>query len=27
MFYGQDHLEMLDRALQKPFAPHSFENP
>ena len=27
MFYGQDHLEMLERALQKPFAPHSFKNP
>lgn len=27
MFYGQDHLELLDRALQKPFAPNSFSNP
>ncbi len=27
MFYGQDHLEMLERALDKPFAPSRFRNP
>ena len=27
MFYGQDHLEMLERALQQPFAPNRFRNP
>ena len=27
MFYGQDHLEMIQRALQMPFAPHRFYNP
>ncbi len=27
MFYGQDHLEMLERALQTPFAPSGFRNP
>ena len=27
MFYGQDHLEMLERALAKPFATHRFKNP
>lgn len=27
MFYGQDHLEMLERALQKPFATPQFTNP
>lgn len=27
MFYGQDHLEMLERALDKPFAQRRFKNP
>ncbi len=27
MFYGQDRLEMLERALQIPFAPNRFKNP
>lgn len=27
MFYGQDHLEMLERALTTPFSPHRFQNP
>lgn len=27
MFYGQDHLEMLERALIQPFAPPRFKNP
>ncbi|MCY6382589.1 2-hydroxychromene-2-carboxylate isomerase [Hoeflea prorocentri] len=27
MFYGQDHLELMERALKKPFAPASFKNP
>ena len=27
MFYGQDHLELIERALQTPFAPHRFFNP
>ncbi len=27
MFYGQDHLEMLERALTAPFAPPRFKNP
>ena len=27
MFYGQDRLEMLERALTKPFAPPNFFNP
>ena len=27
MFYGQDHLELLERALKEPFAPHTFTNP
>ena len=26
MYYGQDHLELLERALQKPFRPHSFRS-
>jgi 2-hydroxychromene-2-carboxylate isomerase len=25
MFYGQDRLELLERALVKPFAPHNFD--
>lgn len=27
MFYGQDHLELLERAINEPFAPHTFTNP
>ena len=27
MFYGQDHLELLERAIKEPFAPHTFTNP
>lgn len=27
MFYGQDHLEMLERALKQPFTPSRFRNP
>jgi len=27
MFYGQDHLEMLERAIDEPFAAASFRNP
>lgn len=27
MFYGQDHLEMLDRAIVKPFLPSRFKQP
>ena len=27
MFYGQDRLEMLERALERPFAPNRFTNP
>ncbi|WGI22455.1 DsbA family protein [Amylibacter sp. IMCC11727] len=27
MFYGQDHLELLERAITDPFAPHTFKNP
>lgn len=27
MFYGQDHLELLERALERPFAPAAFKNP
>lgn len=27
LFYGQDRLEFVERALQKPFAPHRFTNP
>jgi len=27
MFYGQDHLELLERALVRPFAPNGFRNP
>jgi 2-hydroxychromene-2-carboxylate isomerase len=27
MFYGQDHLEMLERAIKQPFAPNAFTNP
>lgn len=27
MFYGQDHLEMLERALKQPFKPSRFKNP
>lgn len=27
MFYGQDHLELLDRALHRPFAPTVWRNP
>ena len=26
MFYGQDHLEMIERALHTPFMPHRFSN-
>lgn len=26
-FYGQDHLELVERALQTPFAPTTFQNP
>ena len=26
-FYGQDHLELVERALQKPFAPSNWSNP
>lgn len=27
MFYGQDHLEMLERAIDRPFAANRFKNP
>lgn len=27
MFYGQDHLELMERAITTPFAPHTFQNP
>lgn len=27
MFYGQDHLEMLERAIVTPLAPNTFTNP
>jgi 2-hydroxychromene-2-carboxylate isomerase len=27
MFYGQDRLEMLARALERPFAPGRYRNP
>lgn len=27
MFYGQDHLEMLERALSRPFKPANWNNP
>jgi len=27
MFYGQDHLELIDRALARPFAAPAFRNP
>ncbi|SPH20193.1 2-hydroxychromene-2-carboxylate isomerase [Ascidiaceihabitans donghaensis] len=27
MFYGQDHLELVARALEKPFEPNAFRNP
>ncbi|MBO9409189.1 2-hydroxychromene-2-carboxylate isomerase [Shimia sp. R9_1] len=27
MFYGQDHLELLEHALETPFGPHRFQNP
>jgi 2-hydroxychromene-2-carboxylate isomerase len=27
MFYGQDHLELVARALHRPFAPSRFKNP
>lgn len=27
MFYGQDHLDMLARALERPFRPAAFRNP
>lgn len=27
MFYGQDHLELIERALRTPFKPNRFKNP
>jgi 2-hydroxychromene-2-carboxylate isomerase len=27
MFYGQDHLELLERAIETPYPPHTFTNP
>ena len=26
-FYGQDHLELMERAISQPYAPHTFKNP
>ncbi len=27
MFYGQDHLELMERAITQPYAPNTFKNP